>query len=57
MKISNQLTQPYYNGGTSADSESVVKQNNSVSPNETTVVESGNVFFLFCFVFVFLPFY
>ena len=42
-----QLTQPC--GDTSVDSESVVKQNNFVWPNETTVVESGNVYIFLSF--------
>ena len=45
-----------YNSGTSADSEGVVKQNNFVSPYETTVVESGNVFFFLFFLICFFAF-
>ena len=41
-----------YYGDTSVDSESVVKQNNFVSPNETTVVKSENVFFSPFFAFL-----
>ena len=42
-----------YYGDTGVDSESSVKENNFVLPNETTVVESRNVLF---FVSVFVSF-
>ena len=41
-----------YCGDTSVYSESVVKQNNFASLNETTVVESENVFFFSFFAFL-----